>query len=112
MGYVRAGSASPRACSPAASSLYRAHRSRARSPAAEESPHRAYRIPRLPRDHRQINVPQRLFLMPHVTLFFEHAQLGADRRVRGRIGKRIQDFLRAGASAFVQNVHDLSFAAA
>jgi hypothetical protein len=46
-----------------------------------------------------------------VTLFFEHAELGANRGVAGLAGELGQDFADGGALQLVKNVHDLAFAA-
>ena len=66
----------------------------------------------LARKRGNVDIAQRFFLMPDVPFFFQHPQLGANRRVTGPIAERGMDFGAAGAPALIEDVHDLPFPAA
>src|SRR5947207_13580077 len=68
-----------------------------------------------PRDdsrHRwEIHVPQSMFFVPHVPFFFKDPELRAPRRITGLIRQLTEDLRDGGPLEFVENVHDLAFAA-
>ena len=63
------------------------------------------------RNYRNINVPQTLFQVPDVSFFFQHAELRANRRVVGAVGKPAKDFADGNGLKPEHDVHDQAFAA-
>lgn len=59
-----------------------------------------------------IDIAQRFLFVTDMSLFFEHAEFGADRGISGGVGEGLVDFGGAGALAAVKDIHDLAFAAA
>ena len=68
-----------------------------------------------PRDvtrHRwDIHIPQSMFFVPHVPFFFKDPELRAHRRITGLIRQLTEDLRDGGPLEFIENVHDLAFAA-
>src|SRR5262249_24258951 len=60
------------------------------------------------RDCRKVDVPEVLFLMPHVTLTFEDSQLSANRRIVRLSGKIVHDLSGRRAFKPVKDVHDFA----
>jgi hypothetical protein len=58
-----------------------------------------------------VYVTQAVLLVANVTLFFEHAELGANGGVAGLIGEFRQDLADGGALQLIEDVHDLALAA-
>ena len=58
-----------------------------------------------------VDVTQAVLLVANVTLFFEHAELGADGGVAELIGELRQDLPDGGALQLIEDVHDLALAA-
>jgi hypothetical protein len=57
-------------------------------------------------------IPRPVLGMPDVPLLFENAEMGADRRVTRRVWQSSEDLLGGGLPQPVENVEDLTFAAA
>ena len=60
---------------------------------------------------RKVDVAKIVFFVAKVAFFFENPQLGAHRGVVRLVGKFGEDLGNGGAFKFVENIHDLAFAA-
>jgi len=58
-----------------------------------------------------VDVTQAVFFVADMALLFEDAELGADGGIAGLSGDFCEDLAHGGAFEFVENVHDLAFAA-
>ena len=62
-------------------------------------------------DRRHVDIPGPVLLVFHEALVLEHAERGADRRVAGRIGHALDDFVDGGLAVLVERVHDFALSA-
>src|SRR5437764_526406 len=66
---------------------------------------------RSPRHSGAVDVPEPFFLVPDMPLRLEHPQLSAHGRITGVSGEVLHNVGGRGASAPVEDVHDLTLAA-
>src|SRR5215203_6464574 len=63
------------------------------------------------RHYRQVDVLESLFLVTHMALRLQYAQLSAHGRIAGLAGKGLHEVGRRGTADLIEDVHDLPLAA-